>query len=442
MSQLQRVIRSQGELVIDLEDGTDGPFLEQSERFRGEFTIGRDARLPVRVNGAEVAAFERDGTISGFDRAGVFRMAGRVAANDVEDDAAAAQAVIDDAQNYVTMQAGRAAVIVLPPGTMRTSVPLTGEVDNVTVVGYGQGSPKGGVVANTATTFVRGGSLISPLATFVGSDVIRWSQPAGNRVLSGVFMRDFSIDGFSLPGTTNGIRLQTFDGGINRVNVSRVSGDGFIVEGTGSYNFPDDAFDVQLSEIKADSVGGNGVTFADGASSDCELRFSKFVGCGGHGINNLTPGQQIIGCHVYLCTGHAVYSVARSTVISALRISDCQQGGVYLWTPASGTTGQGGNFLINGLVVRDLGKAADNTYDVVNWAPGVDSIGGEVLGVTVLTTQANRPRYGVNLANAHAISTVIGPVTGDFVSPAASAFGTGAVNTGAATTPRNFHALA
>lgn len=358
-----------------------------------------------------------------------------VRADGSADDTTRLQALAEDASAEAS-----GALIVLPPtGTIRTSAPIEFTGDNIRLVGGGQGDPTGGTVANKATNPVFGGCVFRPLSTFTGDYVLKfWQGGTPVRTLAGCFLSHFSIDGLVLPASVGGIDFQVFSGGMESVNVSRVTGDGFMIKGTGSTNFPDDAFDLRLHAIKADTCAGNGITFAAADSSDCVVIGGKFVGNGGYGINNLSPGQQFIGCHVYFHSGPAAMNtVSRSTVISGMRLSDVDKHGILVVDDSA----HSGNILIDGLNARDVGKLTDNTYDLVNYAPSADARGGIFQGIEHLTTQAHRPRYGVNIANTHAISACVLPVGESYISPATSCFGTARVgNSG--TTTRNFDALA
>lgn len=342
-------------------------------------------------------------------------------ADGVSDDTSRWAAIAEDAEAETY-----GAQVTTPPGVSRTSAPLEFNLDNIRFVGAGQGSPKGGTVANKLTNPVYGGCVVQPLPSFTGDYVLKlWQGGTPTRALEGVFLEGFSVDGYYLPAGVNGILLQAFSGGMESVTVARVPGNAFVFEGVGSTDFPYDVFDLRLHALKADSCGGHGYVFAAGGSSDCVLSDSKGVNCGGYLIYNLSPGQQFLGFHGYFHSGTgAIYTIARSTVIAALRLSDVDKDGIVIVEDASGS----GNILIDGVNARDVGKLTDNTYDLIRYAPAILQRGGKIQGVAHLTTQANRPRYGVNLASANVADCIVDPVAQSYISPASSCFATAAVN--------------
>jgi hypothetical protein len=352
--------------------------------------------------------------------------------NGSTNDTAAIQAAID----AVPSNGG---VVYLPVGTYRTSAPLLIQKDNVSLVGAGMGTPKGNPPGGTSPVF--GGSVIRPLASFTGSAVIRVAEAGtATRALSGVFLRDFAIDGYYLPAAlTVGIYFQVFNGGIVLVNVSRVTGDGIKIEGNGATDWPDGAWDNFVTNVKVDDVGGNGMTFSSYSSDNvvvgCIIEYAD-----GHGMyfDSTSPANMLTACYVYNCLGKAVQSNnMHQQKFVGCRFQDCN-GGIYL-TNSFGT----GGFVIEGCTFRNMSFSTDNTTDAINLAPTITTRGGMISGCDFHTDVGNgnlggagtynRARYGINVATGLMNGAFIGPNVFDY-NGALSSVGTSAVNdTGAST---------
>jgi hypothetical protein len=353
----------------------------------------------------------------------------------VTDDTAAIQAKINAAS-----AGSYGGIVVLPAAPYRVTTPLTIGADNVMLVGAGPGSPKGTTPGSSANPAF-GGTIIRAGGTFVGSAVIKVAQTSVTRALSGVQLRGFSINGFSTPASTQGIYWQVFNGGMERLNVSGVTGDGIVLQGNGATAYPNGAWDSFLSRIKVDQVGGNGLTF-NSYATDHQISDVIVEYAGGHGISidSTSTANRFNHAYVYNCTGKAVNAANMHQLkFTAGRFQDCN-GGIYL----SASTGTGG-FLIDGCTFRNMSFAADNTTDAINLTSSNTIRGGLITACDFHTDAGNanggtnpnhfRARYGINIASGNLNGLVVGPCSQGYnATEAASCFGTNFVNDSGAST--------
>lgn len=347
------------------------------------------------------------------------------------DDTAALQAAIDAAEATAIAGGGRGCVVYIPEGVYKTTAPLTIQMDNVSLVGAGKGTPLGDN-AGTGNP-VTGGTIIRPSSAFSGDWIIDVGEPSPTHALSGVCLTDFAIDGASLPGVTGGIRYQAQRAAIRDVTVARQTGDGIYVEAVDHVTtYPKGAYDLHLRGViitaKSTPACRHGLRFSGGATDNIiEGLIVRGTSAGYYGVYLEGSGNQFIGGVIELCNDYGIYaSEARNTKINGMRIIECD-GGVYL----DSTTG--GDWAIVGCTFRSCSEGADNARDGIQVNPSATMRGGIITGCDFSTIARNGPdafrmRYGINVASANAVGVTIGPCTQGYLAPATSCFGTAPTN--------------
>lgn len=321
--------------------------------------------------------------------------------------------------------------VVLSEGYFTIEAPIVIGKDNVALVGMGKGQPLG-------ATPVKGGSLILRGAGFAGSYGINCE--VAERVLFGVTLQDFSIDGMAIAGAVDGIRFRAARSTIRNVWSTRWAGNGLVSESHTFGVYPKASHDNLIENMRVDACSLNGMSFTNG-STDNLIRNSIVSGCTGNGIdmsNGATPStaNMLIGNYIYSHTGKGVVGPLYQTQLVGNRIQDTN-GGIYLDNTSAGA----GGFQIVGNIVRNSSIATDNTTDGIQLACTAGTARGGVLTGNSFHTDPgdqnpslNRMRFGINIASSNISGVTIGPFSSGF-REASSTFGTAAVqNLGTSTT--------
>lgn len=352
-------------------------------------------------------------------------------------DTAAIKAAVNSFANAYPNQGGR---LVLAAGVFFVNAPIAITSDNVTIEGAGQGDPVG---ATSGSNPAFGGTVIRATAGFSGSFMLAFGlggSPA--RTITGCFMRNVGLDGFNLPGTTGGIFWQVFKGGGEHVYVARMTGNGIVIDGNGSYAFPNGAWDNHFYDWTVDSSAGtNWVLQNDATDNEFTSCTSKYAGtptsstpgtATSHGwsIDSGSSANRWVGGYTYSCGGKA-FNCANGWQLkwSAHRLQDVN-GGIYV-AAAAGT----GGLVIAGCTFRNCSAAADNTTDCINLTSSGTIRGAAISGNDFDADQGNtnlgtapnmnRARYGINIG-ANWNGTVVAPNDQGYnAAYCSSAFGTG-----------------
>lgn len=300
--------------------------------------------------------------------------------------------------------------------------------DNVTFAGQSKGQPLGGPEPQ------RGGTLLIRQAGFAGSQALRVEPEGENRVLFGVTLRDFSLDGLaSEESVVNGVKWQAARSTIRDVWITRWSGAGLFATSKEFGVYPKASHDNFFDRVRIDSCKVNGVTTTNGCTDNL-WRNCIISGNTGAGLKfsrdsegSPSTAQMIIGCYIYSNTGKAVEGPLYGMQFIGNRIQECN-GGIYLVGVA-----EAAGFQIIGNIFRDCSNAADNTTDGINITSEGVCRGGIIEGNMFHTdpgnenSSKNRMRYGINIASNKVRKVTIGPQAAGY-REATSTFGTGLLN--------------
>lgn len=342
-------------------------------------------------------------------------------------DTAAIQAQINAVAAKVYPNQG--GLVSLAAGTFFINATLSIPADNVTLAGQGHGNPTGNKNTNSNPQY--GGTVLTPVAAFTGSYVLKFGQPGTpTRVLVGCFLRDLSIDGQNLPANVNGVWWQVFKGGAQNVYVYKTTGTGIVLDGNGSTTFPNCAFDNHFWNVVADTCSGNGIVLQNGATDNSLMECTAKY-CGGHGfyVDVNSPSNRWTGGYSYNNTGKGMQlDIAMQAKIIGVRVQDCN-GGIYI------TCTGDGDFEIVGCTLRNCSYTTDNTTDGINLSASSGANSGLISGNTFTVDQGNgngtgpnynRMRYLINVG-ANCKQTVVSPYSFG-TTGAGGSFGTAAFN--------------
>lgn len=318
-------------------------------------------------------------------------------------------------------------------GTFSIAAPIEVNRDCVTLRGLGHGTL--GWVDGPVT----GGTKITVAASFSGGTAaIRCSLDVVTRALFGIYLRDFTLYGGAGPASIDGIHWQVTWGGIERLFVQYMTGNGLYstcYDDPGEPGLPagvDAPFDCFFNFSRFRNNTGHGMQF-DEVSTDHLFNGIICDYNGGDGLRfygslGTSNGMQVHGCYLYANGGAGLRGGAWAQKIFDTRVQDNGTGGIYLdeetW---------GGGFQIVGCTLRNNSISADNTYDGIHIEPQAAIDGGTISGCDfycdagLLNASLTRERYGINLANSDVQNVTIGP-NGYGKKAAASVFGTGYIN--------------
>ena len=184
---------------------------------------------------------------------------------------------------------GRA--VYLPAGTYKTTSPLTLTPGTVLIGDSGW----------DAFTFGDCGTVIKPSSGFSGTEVL-YLPDVASAATQGMVLRDFGIDGSSLPGTTDGIRafgpvIKTV---IQNIAITGCTGWGInCVQDSGVSSGNTYPYDWEVSHVRIHQCAGGGASLPD--HTDSTWIDVYVLGCGGtsgHGFQfTVAPGNShFIGC--------------------------------------------------------------------------------------------------------------------------------------------------
>jgi hypothetical protein len=338
-------------------------------------------------------------------------------------DGTADEAQINDAVAAISLFGGR---VRLTEGWFTIDSDIIIDKDNVALLGTDKGQPLGSEPA-------KGGSLIIRSASFSGTCGINVDPAAADRVLYGVTLQDFSIDGMNIGAAADGILFRAARSTIRNVWVTRWTGNGIAAQSHTFAVYPKASHDNLIENVRVDDCTLNGMSFTNG-STDNLIRNCIVTSCGGDGIactKGATPctANMLIGNYIYSNLGNAISGPLYQTQILGNRIQDCN-GGIYL----DNTTAGAGGFTIVGNIIRNCSIAADNTTDGINIACTAGAARGGLITSNAFHTdpgdenaELHRMRYGINIVGSTVRDVVVGPQSQGF-REASSCFGTAMLN--------------
>lgn len=300
--------------------------------------------------------------------------------------------------------------------------------DNIVIMGVGKGQPLGG------PTPVKGGTLFLRQAGFKGTTGIRVDPAAEDRVLFGVMLKGFSIDGMDInEGEVDGILWKAARSTISDVWITRWSGNGLAASSHTFGTYPKASHDNIFDRVRIDDNDLNGAKLTKGCTDNL-WRSCIITSNGGDGVKcsrdsegDPSTAQMFVGNYIYSNDGKAVSGPLYQMQFIGNRIQDCN-GGIDLM----GVAGAAG-FQIVGNILRNCSIATDNVTDGIK----IDATGicrGGIIDGNLFHTDPgdqnpslHRMRYGINIASSKVRGVVIGPQSSGY-REATSCFGTALLN--------------
>lgn len=337
-------------------------------------------------------------------------------------DGTADEVQINEAQAALPSIGGR---LLLSEGIFTLAAPVVVDKDNVSLSGLSKGQPLGG------PNPTKGGTLLLRGAGFTGTEAIKVNPAAADRVLFGVALEDFSLDGMALAGAVDGILWRAARSTIRNVWVTRWAGNGLVPESNTFGTYPKASHDNLFDSVRVDDCTLNGMKFVNGSTDNlirnCIVTSNELDGIAFSTGETPSTANMLIGSYIYSNEGKAVSGPAYQTQIVGNRLQDCN-GGIYL----AGVAGAAG-FQIVGNHIRDCSNAADNTTDGINVTATGVCRGGLISDNAFHTDPGDqnpslrKMRYGINIASANVHNVVVG-VQGQGYREATATFGTGMLN--------------
>lgn len=343
-----------------------------------------------------------------------------VAASDASSDVIAiAQYVCDGTADEVQIQAAINALnltggkLTLSEGTFNISSTIQISNDNVMMVGTGPGQRTGGTQSGVGTKL--------KAATGLTSQLLLVQREADDRPVYGVVLRDFLVDGNSIGTNVDGILYRSNRGLIDHIHVHKATGYGIHIKGYNNW----DTYDTQIVNCQVGDSTLDGL-FLDTDATDIQVLGCIVYNSGQDSVRINAGSAQFTGCHFYDPTRYNVFfegSGSRTKLLNC-KIEGAGQHGINFDTTNSGMS----DVQIVGCNLKDNGDSSNNTYDhiIVQGPSGNGCTRITIVGnnITKTSTEANAPRYGINLSTSAAQSTMI---TGNSFG-SATHFGTAAIN--------------
>jgi len=179
--------------------------------------------------------------------------------------------------------------------------------DNITIMGAGKGQPLGG--PNPA----KGGTLFFRQAGFKGTTGIRVEPAAEDRVLFGVTLKDFSLDGMNInEGEVDGLLWKAARSTISDVWITRWDGNGLAASSHTFGVYPKASHDNIFDRVRIDDCDLNGAELTNGCT-DNYWKSCIITSNGGDGVKcslssegDPSTAQMFVGNYIYSNEGRAV----------------------------------------------------------------------------------------------------------------------------------------
>ena len=319
--------------------------------------------------------------------------------------------------------------ILLSPGTFNVSSSIVIEKDNISVFGQGTGQRTGATQTGVGTKIQAVAGLTTAVILVHRSDSLR--------VVYGVHLENFTIDGAYIGTDTNGVTFRSNRGFIQRVHIHRCTGYGVFVRGytaaeTGDVRW--ETYDTQLAFVQIGDCYNTGAretaTAGGGFYAGLEASDLHIVGCVFfNNYDNVRIGagsQQFTNTHTYDAVRYNIWfdNAGSRTKLVNLKIEGAGNHGVLI----DGTTLGTSDIQIVGCNLKNNGDAVTNTADHIHILGPADHSRVLIVGNSFSkdTATANLTRYAINMPTNDARYALI--VGNSFGSD--THYGTGRVNDG------------
>lgn len=302
------------------------------------------------------------------------------------------------------------------PGNFNLTAPVRVEKHGVLYAGSGMGS-----VGNASQLAL--GTRFTVSSGFSGAAAILVQLPANDVCVSSVTLRDFMVDGADVAGGQHGVFFKAHTSTMERVRVSRMSGDGIRVEGYATWA----SYDTTLTRCYGTHNTGSGFHLSTNAQDDHLLGCIAYLN-GDAGIRVRGASHQFTSCHTYNNTKYGVWwdnNGSRSKVVN-LKCEGNEQHGMFFDNATAGTS----NIHIADSNFKNNGEQTTNTYDHINFGTGTSGHSRNSIAncdfSSASPTGGNLPRYCIN-APGSAVQNV--NITGNTF-PGQASVGTAILNVG------------
>lgn len=311
--------------------------------------------------------------------------------------------------------ASAGAIVSLQAGTFRTNAPLA----------LPPGSGLAGASGWDAFAFADSGTVIKPSSSFSGSEVL-YLPDVSSTTTQGMILRDFGIDGASLPGTTDGIGA--YGPVVKTViqNVAIASCTGWGINNTqdvgvsSGNTYP---YDWEVSHVRIHHCAGGGANLPD--HTDSTWVDVYVLGCGatsGHGFQfTSAPGNShFIGCRAeWTGTGDGWHLTGAWGNNSTFMMTACStdrntQNGFYC-----NATGSFTPIILTGCRFNRDGRnggSGGGSYAGMNIASSTVPILCDNLVITPGTDDngsgTNSPQYGISATSSTSVTIASGWIHG------------------------------